>query len=572
VTILIIMIVMMIGVLRRAPLRPIVISAVLMCFALAHANPAYAAASPWDAFTNAAARSSSTGTPTGGQLLPAGTAESVMIRLFPKVDPYLDDPVAWIRDKLGEKPLSYQCDILLSLVNNNRTAVHACHGPGKSYIASRAIAWWIDTRPPHNTRVRWTAPSFAQVDEVIGGELRDLYQRHPHLGQRIDGDCNVFKDGVKVGGGRKPADHNPHGIQGTHRRYVLAIGDEACGLVENITNGLKAITTGPDCRELLIGNPDDPAMPFERACRPGSGYHVIRINALQVPTFTKEACAPYPDVIALMDELGIGYSTEWVDPRIVPSLVGPKWVHDALRDWGRSGSVFTAKVLGLFPEVSKDTLIPPALIRRAYDTDLAGMKPGQFGTDVARYGNDYSVVYRNRGGQIRHVFICGQQSTDTTTGELRVILDEHPEIPMVVDSIGVGGPVFDFLLADGYPMVAFGDKGTLQDGTRFVDARSELYFTAREMFQRGLIDLDENDHHADALANELQEHRFFHTRDGRIRVESKDELKKRLGHSPDFADAFVYSLVDTNADMSLFERYAQDAPASVSSEFIDRIM
>lgn len=524
------------------------------------------------AATAAAGLTLAAGAPTTTPLFPPGTADAAVAFLFPKPHPYAHDPVGWVETVLGERPTTYQKDILGSLVDNRRTAVPSCHGPGKSWIASRAIAWWIDTHPVHQTRVVWTAPSWDQVDNVIGGELRELYAAHPELGQEIDGACQIRKDGVRVGRGRKPADHDKHGIQGTHRRWVLAIGDEACGLVENITNGLKAITTGEDCRELLIGNPDDPSMPFEKCCRPGSGYHVIRINALYTPNFTRERVAEYPDVAALMEELGVPYSEEWVPDPVRASLVSPKWVSDAIRDWGRGGTVFAAKVLGQFPAVSKDTLITPAMIRRAYEVELAGMKRGQFGADIARYGSDYSVVYRNRGGVVRFKWRAGQQSTDTTTGELRMLMDLDRGVPMVMDSVGVGGPVFDFLLADEYPVVPFDGGSQAMDPARFVDARSELYFTAREMFMRDLIDLDPADPHAETLANELQEHRFFFTRDGRIRVESKDELRKakRLGHSPDFSDAFVYSLVDASDHAVEGSEDQAPPPPSETADLHDR--
>lgn len=510
---------------------------------------------------------------SGSAQLPAGTAQSALNYLYPKPHPYLHDPVGWIRDKLGEDPISYQGAICSSVGQNRYTVVPACHGPGKSYIASRLIAWWIDVHEASDTRVIFTAPRWYQVDTIIGGELRELYARHPELGQKLDGAGKLTKDGIAVGGGRKPADHDQFGFSGIHRTYVLAIGDEACGLVENIVRGLRTILTGPHCRMLLIGNPDDPATEFQKACKPGSGFHVIPINALMTPNFTKDRVAPYPRVRMLMEELGIPYSTENIDERVRATLVDPLWVDEAINAWGIGSAAFTSKVLGDFPIVSKDTLITPEMLRVALDeVELSGLKRGQLGADIARYGPDKSVVYRNRGGQVRFVFMCGQQSTDTTTGELREILDATPEIPMVIDSIGVGGPIFDYLLAEGYPMVAFGDKGSLQDSSRFVDARSELYFTAREMFAKRLIDLDPNDPNVDTLCNELQEHRYFHTRDGRIRVESKDEIKKRLGHSPDFADAFVYSLVDADADMSAFEQISAQGEASIASEFIDREM
>ena len=60
------------------------------------------------------------------------------------------DPIGFIQDGLGEALWSKQRDILLSIRDNKRTVVPACHAPGKSHLAARAIAWWISVHPPRN--------------------------------------------------------------------------------------------------------------------------------------------------------------------------------------------------------------------------------------------------------------------------------------------------------------------------------------------------------------------------------------------------------------------------------------
>src|SRR5690606_19789416 len=70
--------------------------------------------------------------------------------------------------------------------------------------------------------------------------------------------------GVVLGFGRKPADNNDHGFQGIHRRYVLVIVDESCGIRENLFTAVEAITTTQNSRILAIGNPDDPASHFNK--------------------------------------------------------------------------------------------------------------------------------------------------------------------------------------------------------------------------------------------------------------------------------------------------------------------
>jgi hypothetical protein len=68
--------------------------------------------------------------------------------LFPKPNPVLRDPVGWVRDRLGEFMCSKQREVCQSVVDHRDTAVKSCHDSGKSFIASRLAAWWLDVYPP----------------------------------------------------------------------------------------------------------------------------------------------------------------------------------------------------------------------------------------------------------------------------------------------------------------------------------------------------------------------------------------------------------------------------------------
>jgi len=70
-------------------------------------------------------------------MLPAGTVDATLRYLFPEPAPYLDTPGQWIRDVLKEEIWSKQEEICESVIANRYTAVKACHGPGKSFIAAR---------------------------------------------------------------------------------------------------------------------------------------------------------------------------------------------------------------------------------------------------------------------------------------------------------------------------------------------------------------------------------------------------------------------------------------------------
>src|SRR5690606_8042107 len=161
-------------------------------------------------------------------------------------------------------------EIVESVVEHRRTAVKSCHGAGKSWTAGMLAAWWIDTHPPGEAIVVSTAPTYKQVHAVLWEEIRKQHRTGDRPGTVLQTDEWKIGD-VLVGMGRKPADHDAHGFQGIHRRYVLAILDEACGIPDALWTAVEAITTNADCRILAIGNPDDPATEFGNVCKPGSG-------------------------------------------------------------------------------------------------------------------------------------------------------------------------------------------------------------------------------------------------------------------------------------------------------------
>lgn len=75
---------------------------------------------------------------------------------------YADNPAFWVKEVLGEHLWSKQVEIAESVRDNRYTAVHSAHDTGKSFVASRIVAWWLSTHEPGEAFVVSTAPSYAQ--------------------------------------------------------------------------------------------------------------------------------------------------------------------------------------------------------------------------------------------------------------------------------------------------------------------------------------------------------------------------------------------------------------------------
>lgn len=436
---------------------------------------------------------------------------------------YRNAPVRWVTDKLGEHLWSKQRDIANSVVVHQKTAVKSCHDAGKSFIASRIAQWWIDVHPPGTALVVSTAPTYQQVHAILWEEIRGSHAAAKARGTALPG--NVFlsdewklDNGKLVGFGRKPADTNIHGFQGHHRRYVLVIVDEACGVPAQLWTAIEAITTGDDCRILAIGNPDDPASEFGAVCKPGSGWNVIQISAFDTPNFTGE---DVPDDLR-------------------PLLLSPAWELDKRKRWGKTSPRYVSKVLGDFPEIGEDVLFTPGMILRA---QLATYDPGPWGilgVDVARFGSDRSTICLRRGQLARIVGDWGKLATTETTGHVINVFKAEGADEIRVDGVGVGGGVVDQLNEQGYDVVDMQAGGAAVDSEHFLNARAEWYWALRERFEADDIDIDPDD---DDLAAQLGSIRYTFTSRGQIKIESKDEMRARKLPSPDRADSLMLTAV-----------------------------
>jgi len=459
------------------------------------------------------------------QALPAGTAAAALRYLFPEPAPYLDNPEGWIEDILRERIWSKQEEIARSVVENRYTAVKACHGPGKSFIAARVGCWWLNVHKLGDAFLVTTAPSWPQVQAILWREIRRAW-RIGKLPGRITLECQWYmgegrSDEELIAMGRKPADYNEQAFQGLHARYILIVIDEACGVPETLWTAVMTLMTNVNARVLAIGNPDDPGSHFAQICKPGSGWNVIQIPAFDTPNFTGE---PISDLMA-------------------ENLVTPMWVEDRRRDWGEGSPLWQAKVLAEFPDVSDEYLISPAMIKTAIETELPGISKGRYGADVSRMGQDKTVLYRNRGGVIRYVDSWGMTDTMKTTGKFKLQLDTHHHLQrpdFVIDVIGLGAGVYDRLREMGYPAIGFSGSERAYRPDKFKNRRAEVYWTFRNDLEIGNIDLDPND---EELHAQLQNIKWWVDSSGRIQIESKEDMRERGVKSPDLADACVYSTV-----------------------------
>lgn len=453
------------------------------------------------------------------------------------LDPYVEDPVGWVNDRLGEHVWSKQAEIMESVRDNRRTAVPSCHSAGKSFIAARIAAHWIETHPPGESFVVTSAPTGPQVKAIL---WKEIGRAHAHGG--LVGRTNQTEWWLKppqskeelVAYGRKPADYDEAAFQGIHARYVLVILDEACGMPTNLFDAGDTLISNENSRMLAIGNPDDPVTEFAEVCKPGSGWSVIPISVFDTPNFTGEE----------------------VPGHIRELLVSRLWQEEKLRKWGADNPMYIAKVLGEFPEVTAGGLISIKWIKEAQERELKPTRPVELGVDVGG-GTDRNVIACRRGPVVRIVERNHDPDTMRSLGRVMQQIRETKATETKIDAIGIGAGMCNRaneIAHDTTETTNVRERaGTIvpvkvgmpaNEGEDYKNLRAEGYWNLRERFREGNIDIDPND---EDLVAQLVDLRTVPNSTGKIQIESKEQMKKRRKASPDEADAVMLAFLDPGA-------------------------
>ena len=438
---------------------------------------------------------------------------------------YSADPVGWVEARLKQVVWSKQAEIMQAIRDHRRTAVRSGHGVGKSHVASLVAAWWLDVHPPGSAFVVTTAPTFPQVRAILWRYIRRIWRTGGLLG-RVNQTEWLIDDEI-VAYGRKPADHDESAFQGIHARYVLVIIDEACGVPESLWIAADALTTNADCRLFAIGNPDNPASHFRKVCTPGSGWHIIGISAFDSPNLTDELV---PEEVAL-------------------SLVSREWIEEKREEWGEDNPIYRSKVLGEFSyddpnQVVRISDVAACRIPPDQQHQSADLLPVELGVDVGG-GGDETVIRERRGKVAGREWRAHTDRPERIAPLILQAIRETGATTVKIDSIGVGFGVIGELrnMSDrrlhqaNIIAVNVAEKASKPD--KYINLRAEMWWDlGRGLSERGSWDLS-NMANADTTIAQLVEPRWDIDPSGRIRVEPKDEIRKRLGRSTDNADALL---------------------------------
>lgn len=438
---------------------------------------------------------------------------------------------SWIQVATDEPLWSIQKRIASAISKPNaRVNVPSCVASGKTFLAARIALAFYDSYQPGT-------PCDICGGPCGGAIVITTSSTEEHLKNNLWGEIRIawskIRERYGIDGTLPPADTwishepkhyitglvatKPEGFQGYHAAHILIIGDEATAVDEAVARGITGVLSTGDSRLLLIYNPTDTSTYAAQQSR-AKRTEMIRIRAFDTPGFTGE---PYPPGANLITQLFL----------------------DDLTDQGMGPGTFewTTRVLAQFWDLSDDTLVA----EKWYDDAKTGLLvPGEraLGIDLAPYGSSESIIAFRDGNTLSEIapFPAGRVDLFFQGPVTDYVRRYQPDL-VVYDADGVGaGAVGEAealkrFLPDGARVIGF--RGAKKVAESHTNARSLWYWHLRRLFQAGELALGFDD---PTFREQITNIRYS-LQGGAIRVETKDEMKKRGFKSPDRADGAMYA-------------------------------
>lgn len=456
-------------------------------------------------------------------------------------------PDVFAREALGIDPWDRQVELLRAVAEHDRVAVRSGHKVSKSNSAAILALWFALTR--EDARVIMTSASARQVKSILWKEIRTRHARaRLPIGGRlaIDPETGLqFPDGREILGFSTNEPEKMAGVSGSNLLFIV---DEASGVPEEIFAAIEGNRAG-GAKIVLLSNPTRTSGTFFDAFHSKrSFWHTIRISSEDTPNVREGRI-------------------------VIPGLASRPWIEEKRDEWGEDSLHYRVRVRGEFPDQDSKSLISFASVvesRARYDAALEDGDPPEgileVGVDPARFGSDESGVAFVRGRRAIALETMSGMDGPTLAGRVMELvrdLARPGEKPILkVDVIGIGASCYDALqVYDNEVEVIAVDASRAssvvievegEERPAYGTVRDELWIGARDWLRDGGELLEDS-----KLETELVGTQYGYDMRGRLKVESKDSMKKRLGRSPDRADAFCLAIYQPD---QLFEKEYEAMP------------
>lgn len=429
-------------------------------------------------------------------------------------------PALFAAEALGATPTDQQWLASQALVKHRRVTIRSGHGTGKTGFMAWCVLWFMLTRFP--TKVPCTAPTGHQLSDVLWAEIARwisvLKERAPALAAELDWSSEKIyvksnpQESFAVARTARP--ERPEALQGFHSPNLMFVIDEASGVPEAVFQVAEGALSTEDAYVVMAANP------------------------------TREDGYFYESHHRMRDRWA---ALHW-DGEESP-LVSKQYVEDMRLKYGVDSPIYQVRVKGNFA-TAVDGVIPLHLCTSAIGRDVMPVGDVVWGVDVARFGNDSSALAKRHGNvQLAPVKEWFGKDVMQTTG---IVVKEYEATPpnlrpvsINVDVIGIGAGVVDRLKELTLPVRGVNVAETSAMSEKYNKLRDELWFSGREWLEAKdcrLVDDQE-------LIAELTTVKYSILSTGKIKVEGKDEMKRRGVASPNRADAWLLTFARGSTDI-----------------------
>lgn len=466
-----------------------------------------------------------------------------------KLAQWADHPAQMVRELFHTEPDPWQEEVLERFPHTERIALVACTGPGKTAVLAW-LGWNMMLTRPHPIGGA-TSTSADNLKANLWTELARWRAEAPLLQDQFEQTKTVIfaknaPDTWKLEARTwsKDADASQIGnaLRGLHGKYVFWLLDETGDYPDAILPRVEAIFSGSPIEAHIVqaGNPLKLMGPLYHAHRHRDLWLVINITA------------------------------DPKDPRRTPR-VSVAHAEQQIREWGRDNPWVLVNIFGQFPPSSLNTLIGPeeveAAMKRYYREHEIGGAPKVLGVDVARFGDDSSVIFPRQG--IQGFPMLKYRNINSTQGAGQVIRkwDEwEVDASFIDDTGGFGSGWIDELMRLGKTPIGIHFAGKAHEHGRYANKRAEMYFDAAKWIKRGGA-LPESRELMMALTNTTYTHK-----DDKLILEPKESIKDKLKFSPDEADAFVLTFAEPVSPRQNNRRATREEPVYQPFRDLDRII
>lgn len=453
-----------------------------------------------------------------------------------KLKEWRNSPLQFVKECIQAVPTTQQIELLLNVQKEKRISIRSGHGTGKDAAMSWVIVWFMTTRP--YAKVVCTAPTNRQLHDILVSEISKWLRQSTVADEFvIHKDIIYHREAPKEWwirfispSVRATKEEQAETLAGLHGDHLLIVVDEASGVPDPTFVPLEGALTQPDNKVVLIGN-----MTRNTGYFYDSHFH---------PSIADDWFRLHWD----------SRKSTNVD-KSMPEYFAKKY--------GIDSNVYRIRVEGNPPLQDDTTLIPLWAAQQCIgnDFEIADDEPLYLGVDVARYGDDSSIIMPRRGLKIYPWETYNKLNTIDLGGFINQTYQEVEASGCAIDVIGVGAGVADWLqkhhLKNLYPVNVASSSSDIEKYDRL---RDELWCKVRDKCLLGLFSFPntkvngEQETLGDKLASELATVRYKFNKHGGYVVESKKEMKARGIASPNIADALCLTEYFSNSATRVFAK------------------